>query len=125
MNLSTNEEVGLLVEGHDTPPMFMMGHDAPHTPARIEGAGYAKAKDIYAYVCSVADDLPPSILRRVRKPAAEGVVLRTVNMKRFDEEVRTLTTILNDAWSGNWGFTPTTEAVSIEATPTKSETRVP
>ncbi|ODT89607.1 dATP pyrophosphohydrolase [Phenylobacterium sp. SCN 70-31] len=110
VNLSTNEEVGLLVEGRDTPPMFMMGHDAPYAGARIEGQGYAKAKDIHAYVCSVADDLPGPILRRVRKAPAEGVRLRTLEMKRLDEEVRTLTGILNDAWSGNWGFTPTTEA---------------
>ena len=110
VNLSTNEEVGLLVEGHDAPPMFMMSHDARHTPARIEGQGYARAKDIFAYVCSVADDLPAPILRRIRKGPPEGVVLRRLEMKRLDEEVRTLTGILNDAWSGNWGFTPTTEA---------------
>lgn len=110
VNLSTNEEVGLLVEGHDTPPMFMMSHDAPHTPGRIEGAGYAKAKDIFAYVCSVTDDLPAPIQRRIRKGLPEGVTLRTVEMKRLDEEVQTLTAILNDAWSDNWGFTPTTEA---------------
>jgi len=110
VNLSTNEEVGLLVEGHDAPPMFMMSHDARHTPGRIEGQGYAKAKDIFAYVCSVADDLPGPILRRIRKGPPEGVVLRTLVMKRLDEEVRTLTVILNDAWSDNWGFTPTTEA---------------
>lgn len=110
VNLSTNEEVGLLVEGHDTPPMVMMGHDPAFTGARIEGQGYVKAKDIYAYECSVADDLPAPILRRVRKPLAEGVTLRTLDMKRFEAEVRTLTEILNDAWSGNWGFTPTTEA---------------
>lgn len=110
VNLSTNEEVGLLVEGHDTPPMFMMGHDARHTARGIEGQGYAKAKDIYAYVCSVADDLPGPILRRVRKAPADGVVLRTLDMKRLDEEVKTLTGILNDAWSENWGFTPTTAA---------------
>ncbi|WP_309088145.1 dATP pyrophosphohydrolase [Phenylobacterium sp.] len=110
INLSTNEEVGLLVEGHDTPPMVMMGHDAPYAGPRIEAQGYVKAKDIYAYECSVADDLPAPILRRVRKPLAEGVTLRTLDMKRFDAEIRTLTEILNDAWSGNWGFTPTTEA---------------
>lgn len=110
LNLSTNEEVGLLVAGADTPPMFMMSHDAPYTAARIEGCGYGKAKDIYAYVCDLANDLPPAIQRRVRKPAADGVTLRMLDMKRLDEEVRTLTGILNDAWSGNWGFTPTTEA---------------
>jgi len=110
INLSTNEEVGLLVEGHDTPPMFMMGHDAPWTGGRIEAQGYVKAKDLFAYQCSVADDLPEAIRRRIRKGPAEGVTLRMLDMKRFGEEVRTLTGILNDAWSGNWGFTPTTEA---------------
>lgn len=110
VNLSTNEEVGLLVDGADTPPMFMMSHDARHVGPRIEGQGYAKAKDIFAYICSVADDLPAPILSRIRKGLPEGVTLRTVNMKRFDEDVQTLTGILNDAWSGNWGFTPTTEA---------------
>jgi GNAT superfamily N-acetyltransferase len=110
VNLSTSEEVGLLVEGADTPPMFMMSHDAPHTPGRIEALGYRKARDLYAYQCSVADGLPAPLLRRVRRPLPEGVTLRTVDMKRFGAEVRTLTGILNDAWSGNWGFTPTTEA---------------
>ncbi|MFN9926846.1 MAG: dATP pyrophosphohydrolase [Phenylobacterium sp.] len=110
INLSTNEEVGLLIEGRDTPPMFMMSHDAPHTAAAIEAQGYAKAKDIFAYTCSVADDLPAPILRRIRKGLPEGVTLRTLEMKRLDAEVATVTAILNDAWSGNWGFTPTTEA---------------
>ena len=110
VNLSTNEEVGLLVEGADQPPMFMMSHDAQHTARRILEQGYAKAKDIYAYSCSVADDLPAPLLRRIRKGPQDGVTLRMLDMSRFNDEVDTLTGILNDAWSGNWGFTPTTEA---------------
>ena len=110
LNLSINEEVGLLVEGSDTPPMVMMGHDPPYTGARIEEQGYGRAKDIYAYLCSVKDDLPAPILRRIRKGLPDGVTLRTLDMKRFEAEVATLTGILNDAWAGNWGFTPTTEA---------------
>lgn len=110
VNLSTNEEVGLLVEGADTPPMFMMSHDTPYAAARIEEQGYGRAKDIFAYICSVNDDLPAPILRRIRKGPPEGVTLRMLDMSRFDAEVDTLTGILNDAWSGNWGFTPTTEA---------------
>jgi GNAT superfamily N-acetyltransferase len=31
-------------------------------------------------------------------------------MARFDEEVRTVRSIYNDAWSDNWGFVPMTEA---------------
>ncbi|MBW8815827.1 MAG: dATP pyrophosphohydrolase [Caulobacterales bacterium] len=113
VNLSTNEEVGLLVEGADSPPMFMMSHDARHTGPRIEEQGYGRAKDIYAYICSVADDLPEPILKRIRKGLPAGVTLRMVDMKCFSRDVGILTEILNDAWSGNWGFTPTTEAETL------------
>jgi hypothetical protein len=109
-NLSVNEEVGLLVEGHDTPPMLLMGHDPRYVAARVEQQGYGKAKDVFAYMSAAADGLPNTIRRRVRRGAPEGVTLRTLDMKRFEAEVRTLTEILNDAWADNWGFTPTTEA---------------
>ena len=45
---SINEEVGLLVEGFDTPPQFLMGHARPYYDAQIMQAGYAKAKDLLA-----------------------------------------------------------------------------
>lgn len=110
LNLSINEEVGLLVEGRDTPPMVMMGHDAAHIGERIEQQGYGRAKDIYAYLCTAQDDVPEAIQKRVRRGLPQGVALRILDMKRFPAEVGTLTEILNDAWAGNWGFTPTTEA---------------
>src|SRR5690606_11062059 len=58
--------------------------------------------------------LPEPVLRRVRRGLPPGVTLRTLDMKRYDAEVRALTEILNDAWSDNWGFTPTTEAETAQ-----------
>ena len=109
-NLSVNEEVGLLVDGFDTPPMVMMGHDPPYAGARVEAQGYVKAKDLYAYIADLADDIPEKVLKRANRDAQSGVVLRRLDMSRYDTEVAMLTEILNDAWSGNWGFTATTEA---------------
>ena len=109
-NLSVNEEVGLLVDGFDTPPMVMMGHDPAYAGARVEEQGYARAKDVYAYIANLADDIPEKVLKRANRDAQSGVVLRQLDMSRYDTEVAMLTEILNDAWSGNWGFTPTTEA---------------
>ncbi|KSB91232.1 dATP pyrophosphohydrolase [Caulobacter vibrioides] len=113
-NLSINEEVGLLVDGFDTPPMVMMGHDPAYAGGRVEQQGYAKAKDVYAYYAPMHVDLPPAVRRRAERPPAEGVVLRQLDMSRYDEEVVTLTDILNDAWKDNWGFTPTTEAETAQ-----------
>jgi GNAT superfamily N-acetyltransferase len=109
-NLSINEEAGLLVAGRETPPMVMMGHDPAYVGPQIEAQGYRKAKDLYAYACDLSTDLPPSVLRRVRRGPPPGVRLRPLDMRRYDDEVAALTEILNDAWAGNWGFTPTTEA---------------
>lgn len=107
-NLSINEELGLLIDGFDTPPMIMMGHDPPYAARRVEDQGYRKAKDLYAYHSPLTDDLPEKILQRVRRRPPPGVRLRQLDWSRYDAEVEALTEILNDAWSGNWGYTPTT-----------------
>ncbi|MEO8926517.1 MAG: dATP pyrophosphohydrolase [Caulobacteraceae bacterium] len=108
-NLSINEEVGLLIDGIDTPPMLMMGHDPAYTAGRIEALGYAKAKDVLAYISDVPV-FTPGVQARLNRPLPRGVVLRAVRMNRFDEDVRILVDILNDAWSQNWGSAPVTEA---------------
>jgi hypothetical protein len=108
-NLSINEEVGLLVDGFDTPPMVLMGHDAPYAAARVEEQGYGRAKDVYAYLTQLADHKAGAMLQRAMRSPAPGVALRMLDMSRYEAEVATLTEILNDAWRDNWGFTPTTE----------------
>lgn len=109
-NLSINEEIGLLVHGFDTPPMILMGHDPAYAGKRVEEQGYAKAQDVFAYRADETGDIPEIAQRRVKRGLPSGVFLRQLDMKRYDAEVQTLTDILNDAWSDNWGFTPTTEA---------------
>src|SRR5688500_14548676 len=44
ISLSIWEEPGLLVKGHDHPPMVMMGHNLPEYEGWIEAAGYTVAK---------------------------------------------------------------------------------
>jgi hypothetical protein len=109
LNLSINEEIGLLIDGFDTPPMVMMPHDQPYVVGRIEAQGYAKAKDVYAYLVSINRDVPPRIRRRLEKTEAKGITLRQLNFKSYEREVHAMTEIMNEAWSHNWGFTPITE----------------
>lgn len=108
-NLSINEQTGLLVDGFDTPPMVMMDHDPAYTAARVEEQGYAKIKDLYAYISGVPD-FTKGVAARLTRALPEGMTLRPVDMKRFDAEVKTMVGIYNDAWAGNWGFTPLTDA---------------
>lgn len=106
-NLSINEETGLLVDGFDTPPMLMMGHDRPYLGPLLERAGYAKAKDVLAYITE-DPELPAGIKAILDRPLPPNVRVRRLRMADYRREVGTLTDIFNDAWSGNWGFVPLT-----------------
>lgn len=108
-NLSINEEMGLLVDGFDTPPVFMMSHALPYYSKHIEQCGYQKAVDTFAYM--IAPDFEaPQIMLRLVAASAHRVHVRPINLKRFDEEISLLRDIFNDAWAENWGFVPFTEA---------------
>ncbi len=114
LNLSTNEETGLLVDGFATPPMLLMGHDLPYVGRRIEEQGYGKAKDVIAYLYDITQDLPSSARRMLDRPLKRGMTLRQIDWSRYEAEIATITEVFNDAWSGNWGFVPLTEAETAQ-----------
>ena len=111
MNLSVWEEPGLLVTGHDHPPMVMMGHHSPRLQPWVEGAGYGLVKRLYTYDLNVTKPFPPLIQRIVASGEKNPRIrIRQVDLKRFDEEAALILDILNEAWADNWGFVPFTEA---------------
>ena len=105
------DEPGTLIDGFGTRPLLFMGHHLQRYPALIEGCGYGKAKDLYAWALDIAKGFPERINKLVeigeRNPR---IRLRPVDMKRFNDEVSLIIDILNEAWSKNWGYTPLTPA---------------
>ena len=108
-NLSIKEEMGLLVDGFDTPPMLLMGHDRPHVGQRLEALGLRKEKDVYAYLYDITGDLPAGARRLLDRPLPSEYKVRRLDLKRYDDEVRVITDVFNDAWLENWGFVPLSE----------------
>lgn len=109
-NLSINEETGLLVDGFDTPPVMLMGHDPRYSAARIEALGYGKAKDLIAYMYDIDHELPRAARRKIDSRTAQSLTVRQLDKSRYIEEFDTVTAIFNDAWSQNWGFIAFTPA---------------
>jgi len=110
-SLSIWDEPGLLIKGHDHPPMVMMGHNKPEYEAWVEAAGYVKAKDLFTYDLEVTAPFPPIVERIVQAGEKNPrIQIRRTVKKNFEAEAHLLLGILNDAWSDNWGFIPLTEA---------------
>jgi GNAT superfamily N-acetyltransferase len=114
MNLSTNDECGLLVDGFEGPPVIMMTYNPHYYVDFIEAAGFGKAMNLWAWYANVAEivnNMPKKLLRIVSK-AKERYQLdvRNLNLKDWDNEVARVRRIYNKAWERNWGFVPMTDA---------------
>ena len=111
LSLSVWEEPGLLVKGFDHSPTVMMGHHDPRYRGWIEALGYSPVKSLVAYDLDVSAGLPPLIDRIVASGERNPRIrIRRVDLKRFDQEAALILSILNDAWSDNWGFVPITDS---------------
>jgi hypothetical protein len=108
-NLSINQELGLLVDGFDTPPSMMMGHARPYYADRIEKDGYQKEKDLLAYIINT-DSKMTAAAKRITARAKDRIHIRRLQKSDFVNELEIIRNIFNDAWSQNWGFIPWTEA---------------
>jgi GNAT superfamily N-acetyltransferase len=111
VNPSTNDECGLLIDGFDSSPCFMMPYNPPYYQGLLEGCGLKKAKDLYAN-SMYADSGLPDRIRRISRSVLKrvpGLTIRPINLKRLDEEVMLVKEVYNGAWRNNWGFVPLTD----------------
>jgi len=109
MNFSTNEECGFLIEGFHKPPLLMTPYNPPYYNDFMERFGMKKAKDLYAYICDIPDELPVKILRVADIAERRGIRVRPINKKKFNNEMIIFKDVYNSAWEKNWGFIPITE----------------
>ena len=110
-SFSTNDECGLLVDGFDTPPAIMNPHNPRYYVDLVDRAGFVKAMDLVCYEGQDVDGPPQRLTEGARLMAQrKGVTVRTLDMKRFWEEVELVKQLYNAAWEKNWGFIPMTDA---------------
>lgn len=103
-NLGINQEIGILVDGFDTPPYVMMSHSRPYYDAAIQSCGYRPAMDCLAYEIDPRGfELAPKVQSLVRRVASRCRV-RPLNRKRLADDIHAMRDIFNDAWANNWNF---------------------
>ncbi len=110
MNPSTNDEVGLLVEGFDSSPIMLMTYNPKYYLDLFTNYGLKKEKDLYAYHVNKDRVFTPKLERVARMVThKEGHTFRSINMKDLNNEIKLVKEVYNEAWSKNWGFVPMTD----------------
>jgi GNAT superfamily N-acetyltransferase len=112
-SFSVNDECGLLVDGFEFPPTLMMPHNPPYYIELLERAGFTKAKDLWVYQGGSEEGYVPVPERLARGTELirqrQGITLRSLDLKNFQQEVERIKELYNAAWEKNWGFVPMTE----------------
>jgi GNAT superfamily N-acetyltransferase len=112
-SFSVNDECGLLVDGFHSPPTLMMPHNPPYYIELVERAGFTKAKDLWVYQGGSEQQYVPVPERLARGTELirqrQGITLRALDLKNFQQEVERIKELYNAAWEKNWGFVPMTE----------------
>src|SRR5690606_34324215 len=112
VNPTINDVAGLLVEGFDRPPSILMPYNNPYYEDFLLRYGFERAMTMFAYYVHDAyldaDRLERgAALVRRRHP---NLRVRTLDMSRYMDEALLAHEIYNEAWSGNWGSVPMTDA---------------
>jgi len=120
VNPSMNAECGLLIDGFDRPPMVMMPYNPPEYAGLVEAAGYAKCKDLYAYLIRAENvddgkgrDRMLRLAEAMRRRRPE-VSVRPLDMKRYERDVLGLLEVFEAARADNWGHVPLAEKEVLE-----------
>lgn len=109
VNPSLNYTCGLLVDGFDRPPCFLMTYNPPYYAALVESCGFTKSQDLYAYemdtglLAALTARYKPAVLAALER---YQLVIRPFDPRKYQHEIDAYLDIYNRSLEGTWGFTP-------------------
>jgi GNAT superfamily N-acetyltransferase len=116
MDFTTNDECGVLIEGHELEPLVLEPWHPPYYRELLEGLGMTKAMDLLMWRLAMGelkqgDQFHDFIHQAAQQSTTEhGVVVRPMRKRDLEAEVTRFMDVYNEAWGQNWGFVPITEA---------------
>lgn len=105
MNLSRFEFVGLAVEGLDRLPPLLQAQHRPYYAALLEGRGFEKHHDVYAYERALVDGsgapvpLPEGLAEKAAACDVVGLEVRAARRLRMGPDIEDVFTVLNQAYA--------------------------
>jgi len=109
---------GLLIDAFDRPPVLMTSYNPPYYQGLIEGCGFAKDFDVYAYLLD-KDRLfsrdPGKVIEYAQR--RYGFRLDTVKLANLEDEIRAVKHVLDLAVPAEWPdmIAPSLEELQVMA----------
>lgn len=110
-NPSMMDEIGILIDGFQFDPSFLMPYHKPYYDRLIKSGGLQKEMDMFAFRVTQETVSFDRMYRaeEIVKRRYPRLRIREIDLKNIDQEVQIVRRIFNQAWKDNWGFIPLTE----------------
>ena len=117
MSPSMKGEFGVLVHGHDDPPLVMMGYTPKYYEDLLLGAGFEVCREFFAYLYDVPNTREAVMAQEPELRNVTEKVLRrypklrvgNVNKQNLESEIRNINVLANVVRSSSYGYVPLTE----------------
>lgn len=110
-NFTTNDEIGLQVDGFDELPVLLTLQNPRYYEQLWTGAGWDPFEDLWAWrfekPSTGLSDRQRKVLARLQERS--GLRLRNIDMDHFTADVQRFFELYNSAWSQNLAFAPMSE----------------
>ncbi len=113
VNPSVNYDLGLLIDGFDSPPTYMIPHNREYYGRLVESFGFRKSVDLYSYEAhmDMLKGIDPKLQFVIDEATRRfNVKCRPLDRTRFDEDIRAFLHIYNQSLQQTWGYVPMSEA---------------
>jgi len=111
IDYSTNYPCGLLIDGFDTPPRFMMNHGLPYYDPLLVSCGMSKVKDLYAWWFDDPDDMMAKWKRHADWISRRReVTVRSFSKRDFAADVSRCHEVYDGARIDSWGYVDLSDA---------------
>lgn len=111
-NLTTNDPTGILTNGFDDDPVFLMPYNFPYYENLLLLNGFKEAMVLASYKTTL-ETLPPELYTKAEvleeRLRRSDIIIRYLDQKKFNEEIKKLRGVYNKANEQNWGFMPLDE----------------
>jgi len=105
--------IGILVDGFDSPPTFLINYNPPYYPRLLEDYGLRKAQDLYSYAFAMNTlaEIEPKLKQAVAQfERHHEVRLRRLDKRRYLQDVEEFLDLNNRSLDEHWGYVPMTLA---------------
>lgn len=104
-------QLPLTIDAYDVVPTCFNTYNPPYYHSYIKGSDFVTEQGVVEYETQFTPDLENRYREIIRRVNDAGVVVRSWDLERLEEEGAAFAALANETFSEHWGFMPLTDAV--------------